>query len=73
MTSRNRSIVIDGVTIHKDDLIFGDVDGIVVIPKKVEKEVLAKALDRMQNERLILVDIARGADTSELVQKYGLF
>ncbi len=73
VTSRNRSIVIDGVTIHKDDLIFGDVDGIVVIPKKVEKEVLAKALDRMQNERLILVDIARGADTSELVQKYGLF
>lgn len=73
VTSRNRSVVIDGVTIHKDDLIFGDVDGIVVIPKRVEKEVLAKALDRMQNERLILVDIARGAGTDELVRKYGLF
>ena len=73
VTSRNRSIVIDGVTIRKDDLIFGDMDGIVVIPRKLEKDVLRMAMDRMQNERLILVDIARGVATSELVRKYGLF
>lgn len=73
VTSRNKTIIIDGISIHKDDLIFGDKDGIIIIPKKHEKEIIHEALNRLANERKILIDIAKGADTNELTQKYGLF
>ena len=62
MTSKNRPVVIDGITIHKDDLIFADRDGIVVIPKAVEAEVLDKAMRAMADERRIL-SISRKART----------
>jgi regulator of RNase E activity RraA/CMP-N-acetylneuraminic acid synthetase len=73
VTSRNKTVVIDGVSIHKDDLVFGDKDGIVVIPKKFEKKILDMALEKMEQERRILIDVARGVSTSTLIEKYGLF
>ena len=73
VTSRNKTVIIDGVSIHKDDLIFGDKDGIVVIPKKHEKKIIDLALERMSQEKNILIDVARGVSTNTLVEKYGLF
>ncbi len=73
VTSKNKTVIIDGISIHKDDLIFGDKDGIVVIPKKYERQVIDTALERMKNEKMILIDVAKGIHTSELTQKYGLF
>ena len=73
VTSRNKTVIIDNVSIHKDDLIFGDKDGIVVIPKKHEKRIIDLALEKMAQEKNILIDVARGVSTSTLVDKYGLF
>lgn len=73
VTSRNKTVVIDGVSIHKDDLVFGDKDGIIVIPKKHEKSIIENALKKMEQERSILIDVARGVSTSSLIEKYGLF
>jgi len=73
VTSRNKTVSIDGISVHKDDLIFGDRDGIVIIPKKHEREVIARALDSLKKERLILIDVAQGVPTSQLVDRYGLF
>ncbi|BDQ02886.1 cytidyltransferase [Ignavibacterium sp.] len=73
VTSKNKTIIIDGISIHKDDLIFGDRDGVVVIPRKYESQIIETALQKLQNEKLILIDVAKGVHTSELVNKYGLF
>lgn len=73
VTSKNKTVIIDGISIHKDDLIFGDKDGIVVIPKKYEKQIIDTAFEKMKNEKQILIDVASGVRTSELTQKYGLF
>jgi len=73
VTSKNKTVVIDGISIHKDDLIFGDRDGIVVIPRKYENQIIETAFQKLQNEKHILIDVAKGVHTSELVQKYGLF
>ncbi len=50
VTSRNRTVLIDDISIHKDDLIFGDTDGIVIIPKQhgEEKAVLARSVEAPQ-------------------------
>jgi regulator of RNase E activity RraA len=64
---------VDNISIHKDDLIFGDSDGIIVVPKKHEAAILKEALHRKENEAGILLAIAQGIRTDELVQKFGLF
>lgn len=73
VTSKNKTVIIDGISIHKDDLIFGDRDGIVVIPRKYEHQVIETAFQKLQNEKLILIDVAKGVHTSELITKYGMF
>ncbi len=73
MTSMNRTVVIDGIPVHKNDLVFADREGVVVIPKSVERQVIDRALGAMTTERRILIDIAQGADTSTLVQRHGFF
>ncbi len=73
VTSRNKTIVVDGISIHKDDMIFGDADGVVVIPKKHEVAILNEALTRKKGEAGILLAIAQGIKTEDLVKQFGLF
>jgi regulator of RNase E activity RraA/CMP-N-acetylneuraminic acid synthetase len=73
VTSRNKTVVIDGISVHKDDLVFGDSDGIVVIPKKQETAILKEALNRKRNEAGILLAVAQGIKTDDLVKQFGLF
>jgi len=73
VTGRNKTLVIDGVSVHRDDLVFGDEDGIVVIPRKHEQAVLEEALRRKKNESEIVLAIARGMKTDELMRQFGLF
>jgi regulator of RNase E activity RraA len=42
---------IDGVTVEPGDIIFGDVDGVVVLPQAVEGEIVAQALERVKREK----------------------
>lgn len=73
VTARNRPVVIDGVTIRKDDLVFGDRDGVVVIPRRLEETVIARALEALEQETRITLDVARGVHARELVTRYGFF
>ena len=38
-------IDISGVHIESGDIIFGDIDGVLTIPRAAEKEILIKALE----------------------------
>jgi regulator of RNase E activity RraA len=42
---------INGVTIHPGDIIFGDIDGVVVVPKEAEKFVVPQALEQVKKEK----------------------
>ena len=43
-------VIIDGVTIRPGDYIFGDIDGVVVIPKEIVDEVVEAALKTIKKE-----------------------
>src|SRR5256885_10606966 len=45
------SITIDKVRVRPGDLIFGDADGVCVIPHEAEGEILNRALAKTQLER----------------------
>lgn len=61
-----------GVHIESGDLIFGDVDGIVVVPRKVEEEVLARALEKVSRENATRDELLRGAKLKEVFDRYGV-
>jgi len=65
-------IEIGEVWIKPGDLIFGDMDGVLVIPKKNEDEVLAKALTKARGEKVVRREIENGMSSTEAFRKYGI-
>ena len=47
----NVPISCGGVTIQPGDIIVGDADGVVVVPRSMEEEVLEKALEKEEQDR----------------------
>ncbi len=66
------SIEIQGVLVRPGDLLFGDSDGVVVIPREVEEEVIAKSLEKARGEKLVRTDIESGISATEAFEKYGI-
>ena len=66
------SIGIGQVTIHDGDLVFGDVEGVLIIPKEVHEEVLEKALIKASGEKTVRKAIENGMSATEGVATYGI-
>ncbi len=62
-----RPIEFGGVRVHPGDLVFGDSDGLVVIPSDCIESVCAAALKRQENERVIMANLRKGKTTLELL------
>ena len=71
--SINKTIKISGVAIHPGELVFADNDGLVVIPERYEKIVLAQAMDVIQRENRIMGKIIFGTDAMRIVEEIGAF
>jgi 4-hydroxy-4-methyl-2-oxoglutarate aldolase len=65
-------IEIGQVMIQPGELIFADLDGVVVIPKKVEAEVIEKALTKARGEKLVRKEIEAGMSSTAAFKKYGI-
>jgi regulator of RNase E activity RraA len=61
-----------GVAISSGDLIFGDVDGVVVIPRAVAGDVVDAAFAKVNGENVTREEIESGALLSEVYAKYGI-
>lgn len=71
--SINKPISLSGVAIKAGDLIFADSEGIVIIPRKLERQVLEVAFQTIKKESSVLLDIANGISVDELVGRNGTF
>lgn len=58
------------VSVNPGDLIFADFDGIVVIPKTIEQEVVQKANEKVHAENLSRNELLDGKTLSEVYDKY---
>ncbi|MBI07803.1 MAG: dimethylmenaquinone methyltransferase [Opitutae bacterium] len=67
-----RPITIDGVKITNGDLIVGDEDGVVVIPRAVSSEVLKLSLNKVEGENQVRDDLAAGMPVTEAFAKHGI-
>lgn len=65
-------IEVGQVAVQPGDLIFGDLDGVVVVPKSVEAEVIERALAKARGERLVRKEIEAGMSSTEAFRKHGI-
>ena len=56
----NHPIIVGGVLVEPGDIVFGDNDAVVVIPKGMAMEVLRKTQEREAEEEQIMRDILDG-------------
>ena len=61
-----------GVLVRPGDLVFGDVDGVVVVPREVEAEVITQALAKVEGENRTRDELRRGMKLGEVYAKYGV-
>ena len=59
-----------GVMVRPGDLIFGDIDGVVVIPAQIGLEVINKFYEKVINENKVRNAILKGMLASDAYDKY---
>ncbi len=67
------AITAGGVRVHPGDFIFGDADGVVVVPKELTVEVLLEAEAVMAVEDEIRQQVRGGASVQKLYSSYERF
>lgn len=65
-------IEMEGVRINPGDIVFGDRDGILVVPKEIEKEAFEKAIEKSRGEKLVKKALQEGMSTVEAFEKFGI-
>ncbi len=65
-------VAVGGVLVHPGDLIVGDVDGVIVVPRAVEEEALRLALDKVAAEDATRKELEAGALLADVFKRHGV-
>ena len=65
-------IEVGGVKVEPGDLVFADLDGVLIIPKAVEAEVIEKALEKARGEKVVRKAIEGGMSATEAFRTFGI-
>jgi regulator of RNase E activity RraA len=80
LDSKGRARVIDtdvpvecgGVKIAPGDLIIGDADGVVVVPRSIEDAVVKAALEKLKGENNTKAALLAGRSLAEVYEEFGV-
>lgn len=80
LDSLNRQRVVDidvpveigGAVFATGDLVFADIDGVVVVPQEVEEEVIRRAWQKVHAENEVRDAIRGGMSATDAFKKYGV-
>ena len=65
-------VEIGSVRVRPGDILFGDSDGVLVVPADTEAEVFTRALEKARGEKLVRKAIEEGSSAVEAFAKYGI-
>ena len=68
----NVQIECGGVTVNPGDIVFGDADGVVVIPQSVEEQVIKAALEKVSGENRTRDALLEGATLRQVYDEFGI-
>ena len=60
------------VRIESRDLVFGDNDGVVIVPANIIEEVTKKALEKVSSENTVRDEIKKGEKLTDIFEKHGI-
>lgn len=60
------------VVINPGDIVFGDFDGVCIIPQDREEEIIREALAKARTEKVVQKKIQEGMSACEAFAKYGV-
>jgi regulator of RNase E activity RraA len=60
------------VTVRPGDIVFGDLDGVCVVPKEIETEVFTQAFEKARGEKRVFEAIKGGMKAQESWDKFGI-
>ena len=66
------AVEINGVRVNPGDIVFGDLDGVLVIPKAAEEEAIRKALEKASAENKVRDAIRGGMSTVQAFETFGV-
>ncbi|MBC2602201.1 RraA family protein [Puniceicoccus vermicola] len=66
-------IKIGDVDVQPGDVVLGDIDGVLVVPRKIAYDVLLRAEEIKRNEKEIFGWVAEGQSIQEITEKGGYF
>ena len=65
-------VEIGSVRVRPGDILFGDIDGVLVVPAEAEIEVFTLALEKARGEKLVKKAIEAGSSAVDAFAKYGI-
>lgn len=65
-------IEIGQVTVQDGDLVFADIDGVLIIPQQVAEECIEKSLVKASGEKLVRKAIEGGMSATDAFAKFGI-
>ncbi len=66
------AIEVEGVRVAPGDLVFGDREGVLIIPREAEEEALARALEKARTEDKVAAAIRGGMSACEALATFGV-
>jgi regulator of RNase E activity RraA len=65
-------IEVGHATIRPGDILFGDLDGVCVVPREHEEEVFTRAIEKARGEKLVKGAIERGMTAVAAFAEFGI-
>lgn len=65
-------IEVGNVWVKPGDLVFADIDGVLIVPQELEQEVVEKALEKARAENVVRREIENGMSSTAAFAKYGV-
>jgi regulator of RNase E activity RraA len=66
------ALEIGQVSIQPGDLVFGDIDGVLIVPASLVEPVVADSLAKARAEKQVRQDIEQGLSATAAFEKYGI-
>ncbi|WP_187264414.1 RraA family protein [Pontibacter beigongshangensis] len=65
-------IEFNGVRVSPGDVVFGDIDGVLIVPQEVVEEVFSGAIEKARGEKLVQQALEEGMSTVDAFRKFGI-
>lgn len=65
-------VEIEGVRVEPGDVVFADLDGVCVVPRKAEQDVFAAAFEKVRQEQTVRQSLEDGMKAADAFTKYGI-